>query len=158
MKAQDRISLITILSNGFLENIKEHIETWMRAKGNINSYIINYGHIIFEDYERLPDNEIEEIIKRIVLIYFRQTEDIFIKRPGCRKRELVQTRQIIMTFLHEYANYTDKIIGYVCGNLDHATSFHSRKTVKNLYETNREFREIYNYLDSEIRKAIGINA
>jgi hypothetical protein len=60
----------------------------------------------------------------------------------CKSRngELKETRQIIMYFAKKMTTKTwAQIAGYF--ELDHATAMHSYKTVQNLIDTDRTFRE-----------------
>jgi len=57
-----------------------------------------------------------------------------------RKREIVQARQIAMFFSKKMTNYSLSAIGAEIGGKDHATVLHSYKTVKNLIETDKNFK------------------
>jgi len=57
-----------------------------------------------------------------------------------RIREAVSARQIMMSILREYTAMSFPEIGSYF-NRDHATVMHSIRTVRNLYTTNRPFRE-----------------
>jgi chromosomal replication initiation ATPase DnaA len=58
----------------------------------------------------------------------------------CRKRELVEPRQLIMALSHTFAKNSLRIAGSMF-NKDHGTVFHSVKKVKDLFATNRDYRE-----------------
>jgi hypothetical protein len=64
-----------------------------------------------------------------------------------KKREIVEMRQIFHFFIVEkmvnvkVKKITLGEIGYLTGGHDHATILHSVKTIKNLSETNADFRE-----------------
>ena len=59
-----------------------------------------------------------------------------------RKREIVEARQVCMDLMKS-SNAFESLaeIGELMGGFDHATVLHSAKTVKNLRETNKIFRE-----------------
>ncbi len=58
-----------------------------------------------------------------------------------RRTEIREPRQICHFFAKELTNLTMQRIGDLIGHKDHATVIHSCKTVLNLMETDREYRE-----------------
>ena len=58
-----------------------------------------------------------------------------------RKREVVLARQITMYFAKIYTKQSLKAIGEHFGGFDHTTVIHSCQTVKNLMETDSEYKE-----------------
>ncbi len=58
-----------------------------------------------------------------------------------RKRKVVLPRQIGMALSKVKTKHTLDSIGFYWGGFDHATVLHSVKTVKNLLDTDRVFRE-----------------
>ena len=69
-------------------------------------------------------------------------EGIMPNEIHCKSRngELKDTRQIIMYFARKMTSKSwSQIAGYF--DLDHATGMHAYKTIENLIETNRLFRE-----------------
>lgn len=57
-----------------------------------------------------------------------------------RKREIVEARQVAMYLSKRNTNESLSQIGREIGQKDHATVIHACKTVGNLLETDREFR------------------
>lgn len=53
-------------------------------------------------------------------------------------REAVAARQICMTVLLETTNMSSSVVGSFF-NKDHATVLHAKRTVSNLYETDKEY-------------------
>ena len=68
----------------------------------------------------------------------------------CRKREYVVVRQISMTLFRLVVKSSLSKSGEIF-NKDHATVLHSIKTVRNLRETDRKFRELTDPLLREVR-------
>lgn len=60
----------------------------------------------------------------------------------CRKREIVEIRQIFCYFSREWSNVSLAKIGKLI-NRDHATVLHSHKQVKNLLETDYKFKKLF---------------
>jgi chromosomal replication initiation ATPase DnaA len=59
----------------------------------------------------------------------------------CRKREIVESRQVLQCLLKIGTKLTLAGVGWMIGEKDHATVMHSIRTVKNLFQTNRPYRE-----------------
>ena len=77
-------------------------------------------------------------------------EDFAINKS--RKRDdYAYPRHIARTILrHVFKNETLNSIGCYFSNSDHATVLHSVKTVKNLCETDKEFKEMFNDIQIKI--------
>jgi chromosomal replication initiator protein len=69
-----------------------------------------------------------------------------------RKREIVQARQVAMYFSKSYTNSSLSSIGSQIGQRDHATVLHACKAVKNLQETNTEFKHQLKEIEGLIRQ------
>lgn len=69
-----------------------------------------------------------------------------------RKREIITPRQISMYFHKKYTKMSLSEIGIACGGKDHATVLHACKNVKNLYDTERDFREAIDELNEYFSK------
>lgn len=57
-----------------------------------------------------------------------------------RKRLVVQPRQILMLLINSNFNYSLSRIGSLLGGYDHATVLHAKSVVRNLYETDKQYR------------------
>jgi chromosomal replication initiator protein len=64
----------------------------------------------------------------------------------CRKRGLVEVRQVICHLLREHTNLSLTSIGKMVGYGDHASVLYAKRTVSNLMESNMEFRDKYSPL------------
>ncbi len=58
-----------------------------------------------------------------------------------RKRETVQARQIAMYFCKNHTKSSLATIGREIGKKDHATVLYACKTVRNLMDTDKEYKE-----------------
>ena len=92
----------------------------------------------FERKNKSPEYTIKEIKKAVSDHFGINENEIDIKT---RKREIVTARQISMTICKLITKDSLSNIGSEHGGKDHATVLHSIKTVKNLFDTNRSFRE-----------------
>ncbi len=68
-----------------------------------------------------------------------------------RKREVVQARQITMSFLKQYTKYSLAFIGNSLAGKDHATVLHSIKTVSNLKDTDKQFKIDYDEIEKKVK-------
>ena len=89
-----------------------------------------------------------DYIQKIVCDYFSMPVDIL--KSKTRKREIVQARQIAMYFAKCLTKSSLATIGSLIGGKDHATVLHACKTVNNLVDTDKRFK---NYID-EIEKKL----
>lgn len=69
-----------------------------------------------------------------------------------RGRNHVTARQILMIMLRRHTGKSLQKIGNIIGAKDHTTVLHGIKTIKNLCETNREFREVFTEIDKEVSR------
>ena len=68
-----------------------------------------------------------------------------------KQRDIVYTRQMYMHFAWERNLATLEKIGAACGR-DHATVLHSHKSVVNMLETDKGFRNEYRQIEAELLK------
>ncbi len=97
--------------------------------------------------ERKPNYTIEEIIV-IVAGYFKLQAKVL--KMKTRKREVVTARQLAMYFAKKYTKKSLSEIG-AAFNKDHSTVVHAIKTVKNLYETDKEFRIFLDDIERKLK-------
>jgi chromosomal replication initiator protein len=74
-----------------------------------------------------------------------------------RKREIVEARYISMYFSKQKTRHTLDYIGESIGGKDHATVLHACKTVNNLMETDRKFREKIDELEKRLSNDVTNN-
>jgi chromosomal replication initiator protein len=73
-----------------------------------------------------------------------------------RKREIVYARQMVMALVQNYfkgktKKYTLNYVGNKLGGKDHATVLYGRRNINNLREVDKQIREDYNDLSSQVR-------
>lgn len=91
-----------------------------------------------------------EYIQKIVCDYMGQTLENVQSRV--RKREIVQTRQLIMYFSKKYTHASLAIIGTKCGNKDHATVLHACKTIESLSHADKYIQRIVGDLEKKFKQ------
>jgi chromosomal replication initiator protein len=123
------------------------------AQSSFNKRTINLdlARQMIDKFVKNTTREISiDFIQKIVCDYFEIPVDALNSKT--RKREIVQARQLAMFFAKKHTKSSLATIGLQCGNKDHATVLHACRTVNNLIETDKQFR---NYVD-ELEKKIKI--
>ncbi|MCK9617111.1 MAG: chromosomal replication initiator protein DnaA [Lentimicrobiaceae bacterium] len=128
-------ALISILAQSSLNKKAITIEL---AKQMIDKFVKNTTKEISIDY-----------IQKIVCDYFNLQVDTLNSKT--RKREVVQARQLSMFFAKKHTKASLTTIGLHCGNKDHATVLHACRTVNNLVETDKQFRNYVEDLEKKIK-------
>lgn len=89
-----------------------------------------------------------EYISKVVCDYFDMPVETI--QAKTRKREIVQARQITMFFSKNLTKHSLASIGAQVGNKDHATVLHACKTVKNLRDTDKNFRQYVEDIEKKL--------
>jgi chromosomal replication initiator protein len=127
-------ALISILAQSSLNKKSINLEL---AKKMIDKFVKNTSREISIDY-----------IQKIVSDYFGLPLEAIHSKT--RKREIVQARQLAMYFSKKMTKASLATIGLHCGNKDHATVLHACRTVNNLIETDKQFRNYVEEIDKKI--------
>lgn len=90
-----------------------------------------------------------EYISKVVCDYFNMPVDTL--QAKTRKREIVQARQIAMYFSKSLTKYSLASIGSQIGSKDHATVLHACKTVNNLIDTDKNFRQFVEDIEKKLK-------
>lgn len=93
-----------------------------------------------------------DMIQKTVCDYFEVPVEK-LKEPT-RKRQFVQARQLSMYFAKEYTKSSLKAIGQQFGGRDHSTVIHSCQAVRNLIDTDDEFRDSVDELKKRIELSL----
>ncbi len=148
------------LSDEVLEFIASHVTTNVRElEGALVSLLaqsmLNKREITLDLTAKLINKLVQnsrrelsiEYISKVVCDYFNMPVESI--QTKTRKREIVQARQITMYFSKTLTKYSLASIGAQIGNKDHATVLHACKTVNNLKDTDKNFRQ---YMDDIEKK------
>ncbi|MDZ7775172.1 MAG: chromosomal replication initiator protein DnaA [Bacteroidales bacterium] len=121
------------------------------AQASLNRKEINLEltRQMIEKYVKSNKREISiDYIQKIISDYFKiPVEKINSKT---RKREIVQARQLSMYFAKRFTKSSLSTIGLNCGNKDHATVLHACRTINNLRETDKQFKQYINDIEKRI--------
>ncbi len=103
--------------------------------------------------DKLVKNSKKEIsvdyIQKIVCDYFNISPDQLHSKT--RKREIVQARQIAMFFSKSLTKSSLASIGSQIGGKDHATVLHACKTVNNLMDTDKRFKQTIDNIEKKLK-------
>ncbi|MBN1413838.1 MAG: chromosomal replication initiator protein DnaA [Bacteroidales bacterium] len=128
-------ALISLLAQSTLN--KKEI-TLNLAKEMIDKLIKNTKREVSIDY-----------IQKVVCNYFDVPVDSL--QSKTRKREIVQARQIAMFFSKNLTKSSLATIGLQIGGKDHATVLHACKTVNNLIETDKQFKNQIEEIEKKLK-------
>jgi chromosomal replication initiator protein len=125
------------------------------AQSSMNKKEINIelASSVLQKFVKSTPREITiEHIQKIIGDYFNIPIDKI--NSSTRKREIVQARQLAMFFSKSYTKNSLAFIGNKLGKKDHATVLHACKTVKNLYDTDRDFKKTFDDIDQILKVKI----
>lgn len=128
-------ALISLLAQSTLNKREITLDL---AKEMIDKLIKNTKREVSIDY-----------IQKVVCNYF----DIGVEmiQSKTRKREIVQARQVAMYFSKNLTKSSLATIGSQIGGKDHATVLHACKTVNNLMDTDRQFRNQIEDIEKKLK-------
>ncbi len=117
---------------------------------------VNKKPITIELARKMIDNYVKHSVKEVSIDYIQKIVYDHFGLPleqinaKTRKREIVQARQVAMYFSKKHTKSSLAAIGLQCGNKNHATVLHACKTVSNLIDTDKTFRQFVNEIDRKI--------
>ncbi|MFW6043075.1 MAG: chromosomal replication initiator protein DnaA [Marinilabiliaceae bacterium] len=152
-----------IVSDEIVHYIASHITDNVRElEGALISLLamstLNKAEVTFDIAKTVVDRLVSKPQKEITVDQIQQKVcdfyglDTSALQSKTRKREIVQARQVAMYFSKNLTNSSLSAIGSIIGRRDHATVLHACKTVKNLKETNTEFKHQLKEIEGLIRK------
>ncbi|MBV7531600.1 chromosomal replication initiator protein DnaA [Chitinophaga jiangningensis] len=107
---------------------------------------------VLKSFVKTSSKEITiESIQKMVCEYFDVPYDKLLQKT--RKREIVQARQITMYLAKSFTKNSLKTIGEHFGGRDHTTVIHSCQTVKDLMDTDNNFRDSVIELQQKVQLA-----
>lgn len=150
-----------VLSDEVVEYIASHVSNNVRElEGALVSLLaqsmLNKREITLDLTAKLINKLVQnsrrelsiEYISKVVCDYFNMPVEAI--QTKTRKREIVQARQITMYFSKNLTKYSLASIGSQIGNKDHATVLHACKTVSNLKETDKNFRQFMEEIEKKL--------
>jgi chromosomal replication initiation ATPase DnaA len=95
-------------------------------------------------------NNKDKIIKRVREIVNEETGFDPFNSPKFRKREFVLSRHIFLTVLLDQHIMTYAQVGLILGK-DHSSVSASKKAIQDLYDTDKEFRLLYDKIQKRVK-------
>ncbi len=118
---------------------------------------LNKKDITLDTAKSVVDKLVKKVHRELSVDFISQTVceyfgiDVDILQSKTRKREIVQARQIAMFFSKTLTNSSLSAIGAKIGRKDHATVLHACKTVNNLLETDRDFKNQIQTIEAQLK-------
>ncbi len=150
------------LSQEVIEFLADSIHTNVRElEGAVTSFAahsallqipatIDLAHKVLTSYVANSKKEITiDYIKDIVCDFYKIKQEQFLSKT--REREVALARQVAMFIAKEYTSLSLKCIGNAIGGRSHATVVHSCKTIDNLIETDKDFKNQIDQLKKSFR-------
>lgn len=145
-----------------LEYIATHISDNIRElEGALISLLaqstLNKKEITLELTKEMIDKLIKSTKREISIDYIQKVVCNFynigldLLQSKTRKREIVQARQVAMFFSKTLTKSSLATIGSQIGGKDHATVLHACKTVNNLIETDKRFRQQVDEIEKKLK-------
>ena len=91
-----------------------------------------------------------DLIKEKVCAFYNM--DVQLLQAKCRKREIVQARQISMYLSKKYTESSLQRIGAELGKKDHATVLHACKTISDLIEIDKTIKSNVEEIEASLRR------
>src|SRR5690554_5744991 len=149
------------MSDNVIEYVGKNVKTNIRElEGAIISLIaqssFNKKEITVDLAKQVIDKFVKNVRKEISIDYIQKIVsdyfdlDIETLCSKSRKRNIVQARQLAMFFAKKYTKSSLANIGSQIGKRDHATVLHACKTVDNLLETDKEFKNYFEEINKKL--------
>jgi len=122
------------------------MSTLSKAEITFDTAKIVVDRLVNQTYKEIT---VEQIQQKVCDFYGLETNAL---QSKTRKREIVQARQVAMYFSKNMTSSSLSAIGSIIGRRDHATVLHACKAVKNLKETNTDFKHQLKEIEGLIRK------
>ena len=129
--------VVSLMAHSTINNADVDINLARRIIGDLSSY-------------EKKSISIDDIIKTVSDYYGVEVSAI---NTRSRKREVVLVRQVSMFLAKKYLDMSTSKIGQFIGKRDHATVLHACKTVTNLADTDKQFRNELNEIDLALQSA-----
>ena len=131
-------ALISLLAQASLNKREIDIDL---AKKIIKNFVKSFSREVSIDF-----------IQKTVCEYFSVSSDKL--REKTRKRAVVQARQLSMFLAKQFTKNSLKVIGKLFGGRDHSTVIHSCQAVRDLMDTDKEFKDAVQDLQKKIQLSI----
>lgn len=145
--------VIEYLAYSITSNVRElegaYISLLAQSSMNKKTITLELAKQMIDKFVKNTAREVSiDFIQKVVCDYFDLPMDLL--KSKTRKREVVQARQIAMFFAKSMTKSSLATIGMHCGGKDHATVLHACRTVNNLMDTDKRFKNYITELEKKI--------
>ncbi len=141
------------ISNNVRELEGALISLLAQASLNRKDIDVELAKKIVKNFVKTISREVSiDYIQKAVCEYFSVSPDKL--KEKTRKRSVVQARQLSMYLAKNFTKNSLKVIGRHFGGRDHSTVIHSCQAVKDMMDTDKEFRESVSELEKKIQLSI----
>ncbi len=145
-----------------LEYISSHITSNIREmEGALVSILaqstLNKKEITVDLAKQIIDKIVKNTKREVSIDYIQKVVCDYFNIPveslksKTRKREIVQARQVAMYFAKTFTKNSLAIIGSIIGGKDHATVLHACRTVHNMLETDKKFKQCLDDIEKKLK-------
>lgn len=136
--------VLNYLANNVTTNVRELegvlISLLAHSSFNQEGLTVELSKKVVNKFIKTTTKEISiDYIQKTICSYF--DVDMEQLQSKSRKRNIVQARQVAMYFAKKHTKASLALIGAEIGKRDHATVLHACKTIGNLKETDKKFRD-----------------
>ena len=138
------------ITNNIRELESALISLYAQSTLNKKEITLDLAKLMVEKLVSTPKRKITiDYIQKTVCDYYKIPCDLI--QGKTRKREIVQARQVSMFFSKSLTKASLASIGSHIGGKDHATVLHACKTVNNLIDTDKHFRNQITELEKKFK-------
>lgn len=139
--------LIDITSDGKIKHVSRYSIAKVMVHPNIFRPRNDWSITTLKSKKLQPENTVEGIVCNSI----REVTGLNPKQnTSTRKREIVQNRQLFLTLMMRHTGMTLAAVGSIVKQ-DHSTVLHAIKTIDNIRDTDKEFRNTYEIIDAKIK-------
>ena len=138
------------ITNNIRELEAALISLYAQSTLNKKEITLDLAKLMVEKLVSAPKREMTiDYIQKTVCDYYKIPTDTI--QGKTRKREIVQARQVSMFFSKSLTKASLASIGSYIGGKDHATVLHACKTVNNLIDTDKHFRNQITEIEKKLK-------
>ena len=126
----------------------------------LSQYSLNKKDIDLETAKKIIKNFVKSISREVSIDFIQKAVCEYFSVPmdklkeKTRKRAVVQARQLSMYLAKSFTKNSLKVIGRHFGGRDHSTVIHSCQAVRDLMDTDKEFKEAVADIEKKIQLSI----
>ena len=146
--------VLEYIANTVVSNVRELegalISLLAQSTLNRKEITLELAQFLLEKIVKKPKKEFSlTYMQKVVCEYFNMDPQLL--QTKTRKREIVLARQLAMYFAKNLTNASLQSIGAQIGGRDHSTVLHACKTVADLIQTDKNFKNTFDELEKKLK-------